>query len=105
MKSFILKRGISQLFSTEYLNMYSISNLIYIVKIVKCMFLFMDKRCHVWYLCFRQGSAAEVRRQVASAYLKDLPKSISGISLATSPTVSYHFLIFSSIFTSSIKFK
>ena len=99
MKSFILKRGISPLFSTEYLllYMYSTLNLIYIVKIVKCMFLFMDKRCHVWYLCFRQGSAAEVRRQVASAYLKDLPKSISGISLATSPTVSYHFQILSII--------
>ena len=33
-------------------------------------------------LAFRKGSAAEVRKQVSSAYLGDLPKSVSGLNLA-----------------------
>ena len=41
--------------------------------------------------CFCRRGAAEVRKQVSSAYLGDLPKSISGLNLASGTVVSTEF--------------
>ena len=48
---------------------------------------FKCTQCKINGCLYRKG-AAEVRKQVSSAYLNDLPKSISGINLAAGHNVS-----------------